>query len=341
MLKVLVVGDTDSFKGIFDLLKKDMPEVEVVEYVSDYKRAYDKTVKLNADAIVADIGNNISAKEKLIGEIMKFSDEIFMIFTGDRLGSRFDGESVEYLRTPLEYENVLELLLECKRKKEVKKYLGYVLSDKKFEDEALRSLMKNDMAYFESVFENISNGCSDISVKFVCLKLMNMAYDYFGKLGFKKIKNQRTMANQHIFELKNVAEVVEYTKIQYQNIMQFGKSDEGEFHDSVIEKIKNYIDENYMDFSVCLTYIAELFHFSPNYINDVFKNRMNISIPKYIMEVRLNKAKELLSETDMNIKSIAIAVGYDKPNYFPRVFKCKFNLSPGEYRNKLGKYNKK
>ncbi len=52
----------------------------------------------------------------------------------------------------------------------------------------------------------------------------------------------------------------------------------------------------------------------------------------YISAIRLNKAIELLRDTEISINDIASIVGYASPNYFAKVFKKSQNLTPSEYR---------
>jgi two-component system response regulator YesN len=52
----------------------------------------------------------------------------------------------------------------------------------------------------------------------------------------------------------------------------------------------------------------------------------------YLIQVRLNKAKELLSQIDLKVKQIAYEVGFTDPNYFCRAFKKKMGLNPTNWR---------
>jgi AraC-like DNA-binding protein len=53
---------------------------------------------------------------------------------------------------------------------------------------------------------------------------------------------------------------------------------------------------------------------------------------EFIRSIKLNKAAELLKNSDMKIAQIGYAVGFSTPNYFARAFKAKFNLLPSEYQ---------
>ena len=57
-----------------------------------------------------------------------------------------------------------------------------------------------------------------------------------------------------------------------------------------------------------------------------------MSLTKYILAIRINKAESLLLTTDMNITEIAISSGFTDANYFSRVFKKETGKSPSKYR---------
>ncbi len=64
----------------------------------------------------------------------------------------------------------------------------------------------------------------------------------------------------------------------------------------------------------------------------VFKRHTGTSPQQYLINVRINKAKELLVSSTYNISKIAEIVGYYNPLYFSRVFKKHTGCSPSEYR---------
>ena len=86
---------------------------------------------------------------------------------------------------------------------------------------------------------------------------------------------------------------------------------------------------------ITLQQIGELTFFSPIYCDTVFKNDTGVSIIEYLLSLRIENAKQLLSEEELTVKEIAESVGFQDHNYFSRVFKKRVGLSPTEYRQKL------
>ena len=66
----------------------------------------------------------------------------------------------------------------------------------------------------------------------------------------------------------------------------------------------------------------------------IFHRQMGVSPRQYLTDVRINKAKELLTSSSYNIGEISAVVGYENPLYFSRLFKKHTGFSPSEYRNK-------
>ena len=96
-------------------------------------------------------------------------------------------------------------------------------------------------------------------------------------------------------------------------------------------KIKKYLLKNYTE-KITLEDIAERFHFSVSYCNNVFRKDTGKSIVFFLIEERMRKAKELLIYTDFSLPEIAARVGYEDYNYFSRLFKKHTRFTPTQYR---------
>ena len=78
--------------------------------------------------------------------------------------------------------------------------------------------------------------------------------------------------------------------------------------------------------------ICRELHMSPAYFSTMFRKVTGQTYIAYLTEVRLQKAVELLNETDDKTYVIAQKVGYQEQNYFSYVFKKRFGISPTKYR---------
>ncbi len=210
------------------------------------------------------------------------------------------------------------------------------ISDENISEQIYFQLNGNNATYFGSLFDELSVLQEDKEVvRAVCIKLMGIIYDYLERQGFKNAPLQRSGAIHKIGEMKHIFDVIKYTKECYINMFRFETEKNQDYYYALTKSIKEYILSNYEGEALGVPKIAERFHFSPNYVNGIFKSQMGETIPSYITNLRLGRAKKLLTETKMPISEIASCVGYSRITYFSRIFKKKYNISPNEYRNKF------
>ena len=105
-------------------------------------------------------------------------------------------------------------------------------------------------------------------------------------------------------------------------------------HNEVLaNKIKGYIQENYPNYELSLTSVADEFHISSGYLSIFFKEQVGDSFSDYLMKIRLGKAKELLNTTNLSVNDIAVKIGYGSTNTFCRAFKRFYGISAMEMKN--------
>ena len=100
----------------------------------------------------------------------------------------------------------------------------------------------------------------------------------------------------------------------------------------VVEDVKKYINENYMDYNLTASIIAEKFNITLPYLSVMFKKYTQMGLLEYITKVRIDKAKEILDSTDCVIDDVAKMVGYTNARSFFRIFSKCVGVSPGKYR---------
>lgn len=95
--------------------------------------------------------------------------------------------------------------------------------------------------------------------------------------------------------------------------------------------IKNYIQENYAR-DLSLDILGDTVHLHPSYLSRIFKEATQENLSGYITSVRMEKAAQLLEETDLRIYEVMKLVGYQKSQHFAKLFREKFGVTPMEYR---------
>ena len=79
---------------------------------------------------------------------------------------------------------------------------------------------------------------------------------------------------------------------------------------------------------------ASMCHLSENRFSVIFKEEFGVTPNQYIAKVKIQKAKDLLNDTDMSIAQISEFLGMNNQNYFSRMFKKHTGLSPIAYKNR-------
>ncbi len=104
-----------------------------------------------------------------------------------------------------------------------------------------------------------------------------------------------------------------------------------EWGDSTCDRIKHYVDENYMK-NISLSDISRELNFSLPYLSRLFSNKTGICFSDYLQNVRIEQSLKVLANTNAKLFEVAQLVGYSDIKFFTKVFKKKMNMTPGKYR---------
>jgi AraC-like DNA-binding protein len=86
------------------------------------------------------------------------------------------------------------------------------------------------------------------------------------------------------------------------------------------------------DHRLTVAQIADWLSCSSDYLSHLFKTATGESLTEYTQRSRLERAKDLLKDSELSVKEISWACGFSEESYFIRKFKDRFGLSPGLYR---------
>ncbi|MBX3062254.1 MAG: helix-turn-helix domain-containing protein [Anaerolineae bacterium] len=101
---------------------------------------------------------------------------------------------------------------------------------------------------------------------------------------------------------------------------------------SLVKRALVYLHQNYADTNLSRQKLAQAINVSPQHLDRIFREELNLSVTKYLNRFRIQRAKELLLRTSDSITTIALRVGYNDAAYFNRVFRELASQSPGAYR---------
>jgi AraC-like DNA-binding protein len=99
--------------------------------------------------------------------------------------------------------------------------------------------------------------------------------------------------------------------------------------------VANFLSKNYQS-DIKIDSIADMFNYSRNHLYALFKKEYGVSPKEYLLNLRIEKAKQFLTDEsiDFSIKEISYAVGFHDPFYFSKLFSNRVGISPLQYQKK-------
>ncbi len=111
-------------------------------------------------------------------------------------------------------------------------------------------------------------------------------------------------------------------------------SSDTKYVDHTVNKILNYINENFAS-NIKLKELGEQLGYNPSYLSSLFSDKLGIPFNKYLQNIRLTNACDLLANTTKSIEDISVACGYNDSKFFRTLCKSKLKMSPSAYRSKV------
>jgi len=120
-----------------------------------------------------------------------------------------------------------------------------------------------------------------------------------------------------------VIQIVQYEDDQEDKLPQILRRTDVEKVKQAVELINNNLDKNYS-----IEFIAKEVGTNVNKLQESFKYMYDLTVNKYMQQVKLEAAKDLLNSSDYNISQIVNMIGLNNRSYFSKIFKEKYNVSP-------------
>ncbi|MBV7378525.1 GlxA family transcriptional regulator [Maritimibacter dapengensis] len=133
-----------------------------------------------------------------------------------------------------------------------------------------------------------------------------------------------TVADQMVYNAVRNATAAQRVSLQSRNGMR------NEHLSRAIDLMKSRIDD-----PIPQSAIAREIGVSPRQLERLFGKYLNTSPKKYFMELRLDRARHLLLQTEMSTTEIAVACGFQSPGHFSRVYRTAFGVTPMMQRGRL------
>lgn len=144
----------------------------------------------------------------------------------------------------------------------------------------------------------------------------------------KKIKSE---LEEHFWQCCTPLAVRDLVEQSFCRILSELKSEKESKEAKPITDAKRYIREHYKE-ALRLEDVSSAVGFNATYFSSLFKKETGMNFMDYLTELRMAKAKELLSSSKLSLNDVAEEVGYRDLKYFSRLFKKATGINPSEYK---------
>lgn len=168
-------------------------------------------------------------------------------------------------------------------------------------------------------------------------------YGFFDKIGVTpenpvlRLKNSKIVENifEEIYDLslsEQQSDKITVIGLLYKFFSCIVSYKELKSDRNCIDEIINIIEYNY-DKNININTLAKNIYMNPSYLSRLFREEKGITLKEYILQKKIERAKELLRRKNISVKMVSNSVGFTDPLYFSRIFKRKTGLSPLEFKN--------
>ncbi len=155
-----------------------------------------------------------------------------------------------------------------------------------------------------------------------------------------KFKNESVFADisdpmNELYHCDTVNKLRNYTYKILKNIESYIESKENYEVENTIKEIKQFVNKRYIDSNLSVAQIADVFDMNISYLSKLYKRQTGEVLSAYIHKIRLDNAKKLIVQTDLNIAEVSKKVGYYNSNALIRSFNKYIGITPGKYKEQV------
>ena len=208
---------------------------------------------------------------------------------------------------------------------------------------------RGDMAVFNGNVLHSGYCSSDVTTFVIIFKMEDLAVEFADRnIVFQEIVHQDSFVKRLMTEIYEeyeqkqigyllmckgkILQLITYLTRNYAKAVLTEK--ESLKHMKKLERlntVRQYIEEHYME-NITNADLAELVHLSEDRFNHLFKECLGLSPLQYINDLRLNRAMDLLKKGRCSASEAAGMVGFEDYNYFGRIFRRKFGVTPTQVK---------
>jgi two-component system response regulator YesN len=124
----------------------------------------------------------------------------------------------------------------------------------------------------------------------------------------------------------------EWALVSFNLLKAYSNNRSDNLRSELMDRVYRFVAERLSE--VTLQSVADYVHLHPVYVSNLFKQESGENFSTFVLRLRMDKAVQLLKNKDLKVSQIALEVGYQKPQYFIKLFKNHFGMTPQDFKNK-------
>ena len=202
----------------------------------------------------------------------------------------------------------------------------------KISEDISRKDVKQLWSHFRSLASKYQSN-TQFSAMYVKFVFSNVIQELFQENQFSE-ERKLDHEVERLYSCTNLKQILAITQ---ENIKEYEELLERSMSDSrdEVASVKNYIYQHYAE-DLSLETLAEKVYLSSGYLSFIFKKETGMNLNRFIRVVRMEKAKELLCNSNMKVAQVSEQVGIPNVSYFCRSFREYYGSSPESYRKGTG-----
>ncbi|MCT4687220.1 response regulator transcription factor [Vallitalea sp.] len=247
--------------------------------------------------------------------IMEFLlfNEIYEINQKSEIDSKYSNCISSFKDSIIEEDKIIKML-----------FIGNINNLEQYLNQVIKKLLSNNKVYIPHEFKSRIKKLMIIVEKKLTQNDIEIA----------SIFNRTVECIYEIERINSYKQLFNWVKNMLLTISSYIEEKKNQYPKPIQEAIK-YIESNYNK-DISMKLMADIVFLNPCYFSELFKETIGVPFSDYITQLRINKAKELLSTTHFTNYQIAEKVGFKNATYFNVVFKKNEGLTPKNYRKLLG-----
>lgn len=210
-------------------------------------------------------------------------------------------------------------------------------ADKSAEDFRLMQRISEDISrkdldqlkfHFKCLTDKYKNSTqfSAMYIKFVFSNVIQALFEETQFSGERRLDREI----DRLYSCSDISQILEVTEENIRDYEAFLERSMSESRNEVAT-VKNYIYQHYNE-DLNLETLAEKVYLSSGYLSFIFKKETGMNLNRFIRVVRMEKARELLCNTNMKVAQVSEETGFSNVSYFCRSFREYYGSSPESYR---------